>query len=69
MGTNREKLERLGMDDDTDTIMDTACESVCEVCNREIAKNLNPQNPACEGRWCNEAVELWLDKSEDEATE
>ena len=57
------------MDDDTDTIMDTACESVCEVCNREIAKNLNPQNPACEGRWCNEAVELWLDKSEDEATE
>lgn len=69
MGTNREKLERLGMDDDTDTIMDAACDSVCEVCNQEIAKNLNPENPTCEGRWCDEAVELWLDKPEDEVAE
>ena len=62
METNREKLKRLGISDDTDTVMDNACESVCEICNREIVKNLSPQNPACEGGWCDEAVEIWLDE-------
>lgn len=70
METNREKLKRLGIADDTDTVMDNAGDSVCEVCNREISKNLSPSNPSCEGRWCEEAVEIWLDEeteAEDDA--
>lgn len=30
--------------------------------NKYIEKNLPPDNPACEGRWCEEAAELWLDE-------
>ena len=66
METNRQKLERLGIVDDADAVMDAAGDSVCEVCNREIDKNLSPQNPTCEGRWCEEAVEIWLDEPAEE---
>lgn len=69
METNREKLKRLGIADDADSVMEAACDSVCEVCNREIDKNLSPQNPACEGEWCDEAVELWLDEETKESDE
>lgn len=35
------------------------CDALCEVCDRHISKNLSPSNPACEGRWCDEAFEIW----------
>ncbi len=59
--TNRERLERLGMMDD-ETIMDVSQEERCILCNKYIEKNLSPSNPVCEGAWCEEAVELWLDE-------
>lgn len=66
METNRQRMNRLGMDDDPDTIFYIAGDSVCDVCNRCIEKNMSPQNPACEGRWCDEAIELWLDEEAEE---
>lgn len=68
METNRQRLERLGMMDD-ETIMDISVEARCELCNKWIEKNLHPQNPACEGRWCEEAADLWLDEEADESDE
>ena len=38
----------------------------CEVCNREVEKNLSPTNPTCEGGWCEEALEYWLDEEHKE---
>lgn len=69
METNREKLKRLGIADDTDSVMEVACDSVCEICADRIEKNLSPTNPACEGQWCQEAVELWLDEPVKEGVE
>lgn len=69
METNRQRLDRLGMDDDVDTIMCADGDRVCELCNDLIDKNLSPSNPACEGRWCEEAVGLWLDEPAEEADE
>lgn len=66
MESNRQKLKRLGMEDDVDAIMDDFGDRVCEVCNERIEKNLSPTNPACEGQWCEEAVELWLDEPAEE---
>ncbi len=59
--TNAQRLERLGMMDD-ETIMDVSQERRCALCEKHIEKNLSPTNPACEGRWCEEAAELWLDE-------
>lgn len=59
METNRQRLERLGMMDD-ETIMDVSQEERCTLCNRWIHKNLSPTNPACEGRWCFDAIAIWL---------
>lgn len=62
METNRQRLERLGMMDD-ETIYAVSTENgLCEVCEQYIVKNLDPQNPACEGRWCDEAIDYWLDE-------
>lgn len=63
METNRQKLERLGIETDVDTVMDVYGDSCCEICNNLIEKNLSPENPTCEGRWCGEAVELWLEEA------
>jgi len=65
METNRQRCERLGMMDD-DTLMDISQESRCKLCNKQIEKNLSPQNPACEGAWCDEALGLWLDEEAEE---
>lgn len=66
METNRQRLELLGMMDDK-TIMEVSQEARCAICNKWIEKNLSPQNPACEGKWCEEAADLWLDEeAEDE---
>ena len=65
METNRQRLERLGMFDD-ETIMAVSQEARCAICNKLIEKNLDPQNPVCEGRWCAEAADLWLDEEADE---
>jgi len=59
-------LKSLGIAEDDETIMDYYCESVCDICNREIVKNLSPQNPVCEGAWCDEAIDLWLDEEAEE---
>ena len=58
---NRQRCERLGMKDD-DTLMEISQEQRCAFCDKRIEKNLSPQNPACEGRWCEEAIEYWLDE-------
>ncbi|MEE0681404.1 MAG: hypothetical protein ACLVML_00650 [Candidatus Gastranaerophilaceae bacterium] len=65
METNRQRLERLGMMDD-ETIMDVSQEARCDLCNRLIEKHLSPTNPACEGKWCWEAIVYWLDEEADE---
>jgi hypothetical protein len=62
METNRQRCERLGLMDD-ETLMDISQEERCVVCERFINKNLSPSNPACEGKWCEEAIEYWLDES------
>ena len=69
METNAEKLERLGIETDTDSVMDYAGESVCALCMEENSHYLSPQNPACEGKWCDEAVERWLGEPVEEAEE
>lgn len=63
METNRQKLNRLGIETDVDTVMDAYGDSCCEICNNSINKNLSPSNPSCEGRWCGEAVALWLEEA------
>jgi|BioPla2DNA2_1021312.scaffolds.fasta_scaffold35302_2 hypothetical protein len=61
METNRQKCERLGMMDD-ETLMDISEGERCKICDSYIEKNLSPQNPACEGKWCDEAIDYWLDE-------
>lgn len=62
METNRDKMRRLGMDTDADTVMDYAESEVCTYCDSFIERNLSPTNPSCEGRWCEDAVEGWLNE-------
>ena len=45
METNRDKMLRLDMDTDVDTIMDYAESEVCAYCDRFIKKNLSPLQP------------------------
>ena len=66
--SNRQRLERLGMMDD-ETIMEVSAEARCAICDELIEKNLDPQNPVCEGRWCQEAADLWLDEEAEERDE
>lgn len=47
---------------DFEAIFEQHADAICEVCNDEIEKNLSPTNPSCEGRWCDEAIELFLEK-------
>ena len=63
METNRQRLDRLGMSDDLETLFDIADEAICKICNQQCNKNLGPSNPSCEGRWCEEAVDIWLDEA------
>ena len=65
METNRQRLERLGMIGDI-SIEDIPEAKLCGICDELIEKNLSPQNPVCEGRWCGEAVDLWLNEEADE---
>lgn len=70
METNRQRLERLGMMDD-DTI-DSLTEGIrCDYCFwfKEHGGGVcaAPNGPImCEGRWCDDAIKLWL---EDDALE
>lgn len=41
-------------------------DDICQVCNEEIEKNLSPSNPTCEGRWCDQAIELFLEREDDQ---
>lgn len=68
METNRERLERLGMMDD-ETIEEISREVRCVICDKYVEKNLSPTNPACEGSWCDEAIEYWLDEECEEVGE
>ena len=64
MATNYDIVMLEGIGCDVADLMDFAGEAICECCNQEIEKNLSPTNPACEGRWCAKACELWLDAEE-----
>lgn len=64
MATNREIVRSEGIPTDVDELMDFAGEAICRCCNDLVEKNLSPSNPSCEGRWCEEACELWLDEEE-----
>lgn len=64
MATNRDIVIAEGIEQDVDSLMDFALERICRCCQVEIPKNISPTNPACEGRWCEEACELWLDAEE-----
>ena len=61
METNRQRCERLGLMDD-DTLMELSDGRRCELCDEFCEKNLSPTNPACEGAWCDEALEYWLEE-------
>ena len=60
--TNRELLEKKGITDDLDEIFDVGGDRICEICAERIVRNLSPTNPSCEGRWCDEAIEIWLEE-------
>lgn len=69
METDRQRAQRahsLGLEDLFNELIEICQEDICTVCNEEIEKNLSPTNPTCEGRWCAEATEIWLDKDEEE---
>ncbi len=53
--------ERLGMTDEG-AIFEASEEARCVLCNELITKNLSPTDPACEGRWCDQAIEFWLNQ-------
>lgn len=43
-----------------DQVMDRHADEICDHCIATIPKNLSPDNPACEGRWCRQATFSWL---------
>lgn len=64
--TNRQYLERAGISTDIDTLMDKYSDDICAYCVDNIDKNLSPDNPACEGKWCEQAAEGWLNEEKDD---
>lgn len=66
--TNRQRLlrKRVRMIMLFDTAIEQHGDAICKVCDEKVCKNLGPSDPACEGRWCAEAVELWLDEEAEE---
>ena len=74
METNRQRLERRGdMDNSTlDKIQDDLGDRLCDYCPEQIFKEhggilSSPDGPImCEGRWCDEAMEAWLEDEADE---
>lgn len=64
--TNREKYASLVETDEIDELLEISVDDRCIICDREIEKNLSPTNPACEGGWCEEALEYWLDEPANE---
>lgn len=56
--TNEEKYAGLENSD----LMEISDGRRCELCNEHCEKNLSPTNPACEGKWCGEALEYWLEE-------
>lgn len=65
METNLQRCERLGMMGD-DTLMELSEGRRCEFCDKLCKKNLSPSSPSCEGRWCDEALEYWLEEEANE---
>ena len=55
MMTNRQMMEVKGVDEEA--VQDI----VCEYCNTYVITN-RPPSFTCEGRFCNEAWECWLDE-------
>lgn len=62
MMTNREKYASLVEADEIDELLEISGDDRCAICDREIEKNLCPTNPACEGNWCKDALEYWLNE-------
>lgn len=55
---NSEKYENTPIEE----LMDISAESRCYLCDKYINKNLSPINPACEGKWCDDALDIWLEQ-------
>jgi hypothetical protein len=45
-------------------LFDNYGEEICKLCDEYIEKRIDPQCPICEGRWCDEAIDIFLE-SED----
>ena len=43
-----------------DQVVNGDTDEICDHCTATIPKNLSPDNPACEGRWCSQATFDWL---------
>lgn len=41
-------------------VMEEHTDEICDHCTATIPKNLCPDNPACEGGWCEQATLAWL---------
>lgn len=63
METNKQRLIRAGVDiTNIKDLLETYADDICATCNAEINKNLCPTSPACEGRWCEEAIAIYLEQ-------
>ena len=56
--TNRQMMELKGIDDEA------VQETICEYCNTHVIKS-HPPGFVCEGRFCDEAWEKWLEEEWD----
>lgn len=70
METNRQRLERLGVTD-YDTIINMTDEIRCDYCfwAERFGGGVygTPNGPImCEGRYCDDAIQSWLDTEADE---
>ena len=60
--TNKQRLNDMGIVNDDDIMEQALEDGLCDYCRSNIDMNLNPQNPVCEGWYCDEALEEWLEE-------
>lgn len=63
MRTNRQRLFDMGVDvSDIEALFNADDAGICGTCDAQIEKSLSPSNPACEGKWCEQAIAIYLDE-------